>query len=176
MRKKIIVAAMVIVLFNIYGLALAQRWEGGPSMEMGPGSYSGGPHSGIPGPWKTLDLSSDQIQKIQVLWEKFFKETSPLRTEVMSQELELQALWLKADPDAGKILAKQKEINSLRAQLEEKAIKNRLEMLKILTPEQQAKLAEQPPRPPDCREEAKGYAFGPGPGPRPGIGMGFGPR
>jgi Spy/CpxP family protein refolding chaperone len=64
-----------------------------------------------------------------------------LSNELMSKKLELRSLWLKTNPDEEQILAKQKEIDDLRAQLQEKGAKNRLEMRKVLTPEQQAQLA-----------------------------------
>jgi hypothetical protein len=51
----------------------------------------------------------------------------------------------------------------LRAQLQEKSTKNRLEMRKVLTPEQQAQLG------------AYGPGFGPGFGPGSGMKGGFGP-
>ncbi len=71
---------------------------------------------------------------------------------------------LKPIPIGEKILAKQKEINTLRAQLQEKGTKNRLEMRKILTPEQQAQLG------------AYGPGFGMGHGMKGGMmGGGFGP-
>ncbi len=51
----------------------------------------------------------------------------------------MQTLWAQTNPDQEKILAKQKEINALMAQLQEKATKHRLEMRQVLTPEQQAR-------------------------------------
>jgi Spy/CpxP family protein refolding chaperone len=95
--------------------------------------------------------------------ESFFKETLPLRNDMQTKRLELRTLWVQTNPDQEKILAKQKEINALRAQLQEKSTKNRLEMRKVLTPEQQAQLG------------AYGPGFGPGFGPGPGMKGGFGP-
>jgi Spy/CpxP family protein refolding chaperone len=69
---------------------------------------------------------------------------------------------LNLTPEQEKILAKQKEIDALRTQLQEKATKNRLEMRKVLTPEQQAQLG------------ADGPGFGPGYGMRGGFGPGRG--
>jgi Spy/CpxP family protein refolding chaperone len=77
---------------------------------------------------------------MQALRESFLKEKIPLRNELMLKRLELRGLWMQTNPEETKILAKQKEINALRAQLGEKITKNRLEMRKILTPEQQAQL------------------------------------
>lgn len=137
--KKIIVAVLMVALLATVGLAMAQGSEKGPGMERGYGPYSGGARSAGPGLWHELNLSPDQVEKIQALQESFFKEKIPLRNELMAKWLELKALWMQINPDEQKILAKQKEMNTLRAQIEEKATKNRLEMRKILTPEQQAK-------------------------------------
>jgi zinc resistance-associated protein len=153
--KKMIVAVMVISLLATAGLAMAQGWGRGPGY---------GPDYGPRGAWGPgLNLSAEQNQKIQAMKESFFKETLPLRNEMQTKRLELRTLWVQTNPDQEKILAKQKEINALRAQLQEKSTKNRLEMRKVLTPEQQAQLG------------AYGPGFGPGFGPGPGMKGGFGP-
>jgi len=89
---------------------------------MGPGP--GGP---------ALNLTPEQNQKFQALQESHFKETIPLRNEIMTKQLELRTLWAQTNPDQAKILAKQKELNALRAQLQEKGTQFRLEMRKGLT-------------------------------------------
>ncbi len=161
--KKTIVAVFVIALMATSGLAMAQGWGRGEGM--GPGH--GGPGHG-PGGWAAaLNLTPEQNQKMQELRAAHFKETIPLRNELMGKRLELRALWAQTDPDQGKILAKQKEINALMAQLQEKATKHRLEMRKILTPEQRTKLGT---------FAGRRGGFGPGHGMRgefgPGRGMG----
>jgi Spy/CpxP family protein refolding chaperone len=101
----------------------------------------------------------------------------------MSKRLELRALWVQTNPDEVKILAKQKEMNALKAQLQEKSTKNRLEMLKILTPEQQAQWQAYKASFRHGHGYGRGCGFGRGPGhrhhPHPdemGKGMGYGPR
>ena len=170
--KKIIVA-VVIVLLVAAGVAMAQGYEKDPGMGYGP--HSGG-RSGEHGLWRALNLTPEETQKIQTLREGFFKETLPLRNDLMSKKLELRSLWLQTNPDEEKILAKEKEISALRAQLGERAIKNRFEMRQILTPEQQAQLANLRGR--AWHEYGRGCGFGPGPGHHHemGMGMGYGPR
>ena len=170
--KKIMVAVMMVAILAAAGLAMAQGCEKGPGMGMGYGPHSGGERPGGHGLWSALNLTPEQVQKVQALRESFFKETIPLRNELMSKKLELRSLWLKTNPDEEQILAKQKEINDLRAQLQEKATKNRLEMRKVLTPEQQAQLANLRGR--SGRGYGRGCGFGSGPG--YGMGMGMGPR
>lgn len=154
--KKMIVAVFVITLVATSGLAMAQGWGRGEGM--GPGHGPGGWAAG-------LNLSPEQNQKMQALRESHFKETVPLRNEIMSKRLELRTLWAQTNPDQEKILAKQKEVNALMAQLQEKATKHRLEMRQVLTPEQQEKLGNFPGR--------RG-GFGPGHGMRGGFGHGRG--
>ena len=161
--KKTIVAVFVIALMATSGLAVAQGWGKGEGMMPG----HGGPGHG-PGGWTAaLNLTPEQNQKIQELRAAHFKETIPLRNELMGKRLELRALWAQTEPDQGKILAKQKEINALMAQLQEKGTKHRLEMRQILTPEQRAKLGT---------FAGRRGGFGPGHGMRgefgPGRGMG----
>ena len=161
--RKMIVGLMVVALLATAGMAMAQGW--GRGMGYGPGPGAGyGPGSGMgygpKGSWgPALNLTAEQNQKIQAMREGFFKESLPLRNEMQIKQLELRTLWAQTNPDQEKILAKQKEINALREQMQEKGTKNRLEMRKILTPEQQAQVG----------------AFGPGFGPGRGMKGGFGP-
>jgi Spy/CpxP family protein refolding chaperone len=138
--KKIIFALMMAAILATAGLAMAQGWGKGPGMGMGYGPHWGG--SGFAGPdlWRSLNLTPEQVEKMKALRKSFFEQVLPFWNELRSKKFELKALWVQTNPDEGKILDKQKEINALRAQLGEKVTKNRLEMRKILTPEQQAQL------------------------------------
>jgi Spy/CpxP family protein refolding chaperone len=161
--KKIIVALAVAVMLPGVGAAMAQGWDRQPGMGMHR-SHQGGDGQEGPRIWKALDLSPDQSQKMKELREGLFKESIPIRNEITSKRFELRALWAQTNPDEGKILAKQKEINTLRADLQEKVTKKRLEMRKILTPEQQAKwifLSEQFRR---THDNEGGHSFRPAQG------------
>jgi Spy/CpxP family protein refolding chaperone len=160
--KKIIVAVVMVAVLASAGLAVAQGSEKGPGMERGYGFHWGGARSAGPGSWYHLNLTPDQVEKIRALRESFFKEKVPLQNELMGKRLELKALWMQTNPDEQKILAKQKEINTLRVQFEEKATKNRLEMRKILTPEQQAKWIQILSRHQVWGGHHRGWGFGPG--------------
>src|SRR4030042_3570020 len=161
--KKIIVAVFVIALLVTSGVAIAQDWGRGAGMGQG---YGPGASGYGPGGWAAaLNVSSEQTQKMQTLREAHFKETIPLRNEIMSKRIEMQTLWAQTNPDQEKILAKQKEINALMAQLQEKSTKHRLEMRQVLNPEQQAKIGAYMGGP--C-------GFGPGYGMRGGFGHGRG--
>jgi Spy/CpxP family protein refolding chaperone len=58
---------------------------------------------------------------------------------MLSKSKELRNLWLAATPDQEKITALQKEARMLRDQMTDKRTAYRLEVRKVLTPEQQAK-------------------------------------
>ena len=174
--KKMITLVMMIALLASAGLAMGQGWGKGPGMGMGYGPYSGGARSWGPGLWGALKLTPEQVEKMRALRDSFFKEKIPLRNELMSRRLELRALWVKTNPDEEKILAKQKEINALRVQLQEKATKNRLEMLKILSPEQRAQWQLYKSSFRHGRGYGRGCGFRPGPGPGYGRRLGHGPR
>jgi len=91
-----------------------------------------------------LNLSAEQTQKMEDLQESFLKGINQLRKELKVKQNELRTLWDERNPDQEKILAKQKEINALEAQLQEKARWYRLETQKSLTPQQRAQLGTFP--------------------------------
>jgi len=97
---------LVTGFLAIASLAMAQGWGKGPGcrMGLGPSADVYGPM----GPGAGLNLTAEQIPKMQALQESYFKETMPLRNELMSKQLEMQGLWLQTDLDQEKILAKQK--------------------------------------------------------------------
>jgi Spy/CpxP family protein refolding chaperone len=68
-------------------------------------------------------------------------EIAPLQEELFKKRTELRSLWLTPNPDQAAITAKQKEILNLQTKLQEKGTNFRLEISKLLTPEQQAQLA-----------------------------------
>jgi Spy/CpxP family protein refolding chaperone len=157
--KKIFVAVVMVAALAAAGLVMAQGSGEGHWMERGHGFHSRGDRSAGPGRWDALNLSPDQVGKIKALRESFFKEKIPLQNDLMRERLELKVLWMQTNPDEQKILAKQKEIDTLRAQIEEKAIQNRLEMRKILTPEQQAKWIHLLSRHQGWRGHDRGFEF-----------------
>ena len=89
---------------------------------------------------------------------------------MFSKRGELKLLWLQKTPDQEKITAVQKEIGSLRDQMQDKMTSHRLAMFNVLTPEQRTKVQAFVagkgfgPRAGGCG--AGGPGFGPGAGPR----------
>jgi len=129
----------------------------------GPGwgrGYGSGPYYGPDErAFSQLNLTAEQTAKINALRDAYLKDTKPVQDKLFSKRGDLRLLWLQTNPDQDKILAVQKEIRGLRDQLQDKMTNQRLEVLKVLTPEQQEKV----------KSFRMGRSFGPGM--RGGAGM-----
>jgi Spy/CpxP family protein refolding chaperone len=169
MMKKITLTLTAVAL----GLLLASQafaWGPGHGNDKGCGSCR---KAGL----ERLNLTDTQKAQISALRDAHEKATKPLREKIFDKSVELRKLWLQANPDKDKITAAQKELRTLRDQMEDKATTLRLEMNKGLTPEQKEKLANS-----GCgrgpgfgpRGGMRGHGeFGPGRGLGPGLGMGM---
>jgi zinc resistance-associated protein len=97
----------------------------GAGCGMGPGNGKG--HGrGMMG----MQMTPDQAAKAFDLRQKFMNDTADLRKQMLVKRAELGELWRAKDPDKAKIAAKQKEINALRDQLQEKGTAFKLDMRK----------------------------------------------
>ena len=81
------------------------------------GGMGGGMGCGMMG---AMNLSPDQAGKFFDLKEKFQNDTAAARKQMMVKHAELAALWKAEKPDQAAITAKQKELNALRDQMQEK--------------------------------------------------------
>jgi len=117
------------------------------------GGYSGGGYydlAATPG----LNLTAEQVMKLNALRDAHLRDIKPLQDQMYSKRGELKLLWLERTPDQKKILAAQKELQTLRDKLYEKGTTFRLESAKVLTPEQQAQAQINAYRP------GRGYGYG----------------
>jgi len=152
MKKTTIVGlGLILVLALVATVALA--W--GPGFGPGFGRGFGGPAYGSP---PIPNLTAEQSAQIQALRDGFLKEIEPLQKDLVTKRIELRSLWLNQNPDSAAVTAKQKEVWDLQSKLQDKANNLRVEIRKVLTPEQ---LSQVPAL-------ESGAGFGPG--------MGFGPR
>ncbi len=129
---KKITLTMIAVVMGLFLTSQVFAWGPGPGKR-------GGRCQGIA--MEKLNLTDDQKAKFETLQTEHFKATEPLWKKIHSTSDELRQLWLKADPDKNKITAKQKEVRTLRDQLEDKRTAYRFEVNKLLTKEQKEKLA-----------------------------------
>ena len=134
----------------------------------GPGGGRGRGGAGCSGPdtsfLSRLNLTPEQTTKINALREANLRDTKPLRDKMFSKRGDLRLLWLQTNPDQNKITAAQKEIRALRDQMQDKMTAYRLDVLKVLTPEQQEQV----------KSFKMGRGFGPGMKGGPGMGGGTG--
>jgi Spy/CpxP family protein refolding chaperone len=104
----------------------------------GPG-YGPCAPGGFQGP-AGLNLTAEQTAKIKELRDAQEKEMIPLQKQVFAKRDEIRKLWLEPKLDEAKITAAQKEMRSLRDQMEDKTTAYYLEAAKVLTPEQKDKI------------------------------------
>jgi zinc resistance-associated protein len=171
MKKVLTYTALIFVLVAWTAAAEAQWWK------FGRGSGSGmapGWQSDFPG----LNLTVDQQQKLNSLYQIYWKNVAPLNTKLNQKQLEMNSLLLEQNPDQSKVANLQKELSGLQSNLNNRRINYQLEAKKILTSEQIAQL------PPGCslgfgtmmRGYGPGYGCGRGPGYGCGMATGYGPR
>jgi zinc resistance-associated protein len=157
MKKTVVAIGLVGAMALSAAAAFAWGPGGGRGMGMGYGPGQGyGQGLAVTAP----TLSAEQIAKLQKLQADRYAETATVRTEMLAKQTELRALFREPSLDRAKIAAKQKEIATLQAQLNEKSLAARTAMAEVLTPEQRAQMP----------------AYGPGFGGGRGMGKGFGPR
>ncbi len=142
--KKLSILTVAILFFSA-SLSFAQPWGGGR-----------GPGFGRPYIDPSLNLTQEQADKLQKMQESYLKEITPLQNRLFTRRAEMRLLWEDANPDREKLLEKQKEVNDIQRQIEEKATMHRLELQAVLTPEQRAGMI-------DC---APGGGWNRGPGGR----------
>jgi Spy/CpxP family protein refolding chaperone len=166
------VGIMVVLFLALTTTVFAFGNRGGYGMSgFGPGACLGGEtNGGWGGPIgfvANLNLSKEQSEKMWQTKEKFHNDTQKLRYELFQKSIELKSLYADPKTDEAALFAKQKELNALRQNMQDKIIQMRLEQRKILTPEQIKKLSETSYGPGFGRQGA-------GRGPH-GQGAGFGP-
>jgi Spy/CpxP family protein refolding chaperone len=166
--KKIglVLAGAAVLIFSLSASsAVAHRYGGGRGMSgcgwcgMGPNAFS---------PYLIPNLTQEQSGKLANLQKKHIEETSQLRTSLAVRGIEMDQLLDQPQPNTDEVLAKQKELNSLQSQLQEKCLRRQMEMRSLLTDEQRSELTNRFDRDDD--------QFGPGMGggPRQGKGSGRG--
>ncbi|MGZ6249508.1 MAG: Spy/CpxP family protein refolding chaperone, partial [Syntrophales bacterium] len=127
-----LVTALIVASLSSYAFADGPGWGRGHG-----GADCYGPDRSV---LSQLNLTPEQTAKINSLREANMRETKPLKDKMFSKRGDLRLLWLQTNPDQNKIMAAQKEIRALRDQMQDKMTVYRLEVLKVLTPEQQEKL------------------------------------
>jgi Spy/CpxP family protein refolding chaperone len=162
-EKKMKKAVLTIMALTITAIIATSVLAFGPGRGPGYGPCGRGDF----GQFGDLNLTAEQKTKLTELKDARFKEIKPLQEQMFTKRDDLRKLWLEPNPDQAKITAAQKEMRTIRDQMQDKMTAFRLESLKVLTPEQKEK----------AKSYASGYRDGRGFGPGCGFGMsrGFGP-
>lgn len=126
MRRSLIVLSCIMLLVTAVYPVFAQ----------GPGWGRGGPHMRGGGfnadcPMNSSDLTEEQTTKLEKERKRFFSETSSIRNELRIKAAELKLVFLKPELDKEKAKQIQKEINDLRAQMDEKRLDHMAEVRQI---------------------------------------------
>lgn len=159
--KKLTLTLMPVVV-GLFFTSQVFAWGSG----YGPGKDRGYENYREAG-FERLNLTDEQKAKIETLISANQKEMRPFREKMFDKSVELRRIWLQPNPDKDKITALQKEVRVLRDEMQDKATAMRLEIRKVLTPEQQEKLAN--------FGWGRGHGFGPRGGMRGPGQRGFGP-
>jgi Spy/CpxP family protein refolding chaperone len=129
--KTMVIAALIALASVMY----AQPPEG-RGMGRGMGSGRGMGPGGGEGMMRMLDLDSATAVKVARLHDEQQKNRIALRAKLETARVEFRAAMRKDPMDEKTALSKQKEISSIREQLQTSALEHRFAVAKLLTPEQ----------------------------------------
>ena len=143
MKIKLLILPLAAMLI----ISTAQVMGAQPDCDFGPGPGCGdgpgfgfGHRMGILKWAEELELTPEQVKKIETVRLEMAKATIELRNQLELKQLELRELISADQPDRKRIEAKIDEIAPLRTALLKKHIEHRLAMKDVLTSEQRAKL------------------------------------
>ena len=85
---------------------------------------------------RQLNLTDDQVVRLQAIRESYLRETLVWRNELMIKRFDLRDGLNNPQSDPNQVLAKQREISDLESKIQERAVLHQLEMRKVLRPEQ----------------------------------------
>jgi len=85
---------------------------------------------------KRLNLTEEQMTRLQELRESYLRETLVWRNDLVIKRFDLRALLRNPQADPDQVVAKQREISQLQSKIQERAVRHQLEIRKVLTPEQ----------------------------------------
>jgi len=136
--KKIALGTLIaVLLLSSIGVAFAKGPQGKRVFPQAPRAYRTVPCYSLA---TGLDLSQDQIEKLQDLRLEYWKETLELRNTFGIKRLELQTLLASKDVDEEKVNSILEEMGKLKVNLWKKTIHYELKMRDMLTQEQWDKL------------------------------------
>ena len=147
------ISLMVPALILVFVASSLWAGEGAPKAK---GEGSGCPHAkgserSLDAMKKKLDLTEEQVEQMRGIQKEFREEAAQLKDRIHTKK---QAIWdLFRNPEAkdDEIIAAHKEMNLLKVEMKDKALKYRLRARSVLTPEQIREL------PPGCKLGIRGW-------------------
>jgi len=121
--KRLLILGLAIALILFAGLAFGERC---PPLRGGRGAAA------------LASLSAEQKEKLHALHRKFTEEVAPLQGSLIARHLELKALWSDPKASPASLEAKEREAFDILRQIQEKALKYRLEARSLLNADQLA--------------------------------------
>ncbi len=140
MKRCLFMTSVVVILFS--SILWAQKPHMCEKMHKGTREMK---HKEMPGKIEKLDelgLTDEQLKSIQNLRLDFIKKTANTKAQLEIKQAELKALWAESEPTKDAILKKIKEISDLKGEIAMSRAEMKLEIYKILTPDQKKKLKE----------------------------------
>jgi Spy/CpxP family protein refolding chaperone len=134
------VQRIFLILF-LLGILFTAAFGQGPPGKKGPEFPE---RKGMMGPrhhsmedWaRQLNLTDDQVVRIQAIRESYLRETLVWRDQLVIKRFDLRDLLRDPKSDPNQVLTKQREVSDLESKIQERAVLHQLEMRKVLTPEQ----------------------------------------
>jgi Spy/CpxP family protein refolding chaperone len=85
---------------------------------------------------RRLNLTEEQMARLQAIRESYLRETLVWRNELVVKRFDMRDLLRNPQSDPNQVLATQREVSDLESKIQERAVLYQLEMRKVLTPEQ----------------------------------------
>jgi Spy/CpxP family protein refolding chaperone len=92
--------------------------------------------------YEELNLTDEQKEKIESLWFEHQRRQVEIGAKLRKAEIELEELLWEDEPDRSAIERKIDEISRYRAELQKSRIEHRLNVARVLTPEQRKLIKE----------------------------------
>ena len=135
MKKTVAILSTLFLLTQ--GTAMAAR-AGRDRIERGMMGYGKGYDCSSLMANAKLKLTVEQVTRIRALDEKYAQEIEPIREQLYGKGRELKSEWLQTEPDRSRIEVMQGEAAMLQERMRATLAAQRADVLKVLTPEQQA--------------------------------------
>ncbi|MFO7819156.1 MAG: periplasmic heavy metal sensor [Halanaerobacter sp.] len=132
--KKLVSLVLVLSLV-LGGSALVFAYSGPQKGNRGQGRNNQAQQNRMTGA-ERLDLSDEQIEKMEELRDEHFEKQDELRDDVFDKREELREMYFDSEANKDEIVSLQEEVNQLQAKLADARMEHRLGMRDILSDEQ----------------------------------------